>query len=154
MSLVIEGHSKVKTYKPGHFDPKERHRPVLVPITPEGDPIQRRIVNTEEDGGVLEVKHLHSSVEKKSETKKIELDKKENVTTEKSAISSLLSFLDTSFGGLVVQEESSEELDEEKSGEGLKNVIKDNNINENFRSGKNISPEKPIFVKKQKQTKE
>lgn len=149
MSLVIEGHSKVKTYKPGHFDPKEKHRPVLVPITPLGDPVQRRIVNTEEDGGVLEVKHLHSSAERKSDTKKVELEKKEPVVKEKSAISSLLSFLDTSFGGLVVQEESSEELDEEKTGH-LKSV-QDNNIEkhkENFRSAKNVTPEKPHFVKK------
>lgn len=149
MSLVIEGHSKVKTYKPGHFDPKEKHRPVLVPITPLGDPVQRRIVNTEEDGGVLEVKHLHSSEEKKSEVKKVELEKSIVATTKEkpSAISSLLSFLDTSFGGLVVQEESSsEELDEEKRVQDSNNIEKDK---ENFRSAKNVTPEKPHFVKKQ-----
>lgn len=148
MSLVIEGHSKVKTYKPGQFDPKEKHRPVLIPVTPLGDPINRRIVNTEEDGKIIEVKHLHSKEERKSETKKVENHQ------EKSAISSLLSFLDTSFGSLVIQEESSEELDEEKL-ENLKNLQGNNIDKENYRNGKKIKPlpEKPHFVMK-KTTKE
>lgn len=140
MSLVIEGHSKVKMYKPGNVDPKEKHRPILVPIKPVGDPIQRRVVNTEEDGKLLEVKHLHTSLEKKSETKKIELDNKQKPEA-KSPISSLLSFLDTSFGGLLVQEESSEELDSDKTDiASLKNV-QGNDLNkekENFRNVRNI----------------
>ncbi|XP_063702923.1 uncharacterized protein LOC134832726 [Culicoides brevitarsis] len=156
MSLVIEGHSKVKTYKPGQFDPKEKHRPVLVPIQ-SADPIQRRVINTEENGVALEVKHLHSSEEKKSETKKIELttpkspEKKleKEGKEEKSAFSSLLSFLDTSFGDLVVQEESSEEQLDEENKIGAKNLEQNGGSDNNIRrSARNISPNEPHFVLK------
>uniref|UniRef100_A0A336LB21 CSON007234 protein n=1 Tax=Culicoides sonorensis TaxID=179676 RepID=A0A336LB21_CULSO len=150
MSLVIEGHSKVKTYKPGHFDPKEKHRPVLVPIEPVADPIQRRITDKENGIISLEVKHLHSSEEKKSETKKVELEKPVVKKKQKSAISSLLSFLDTSFGDLDVQEESSEEFDEKMklNDSNNNNIEKEQEI---FRNGKKFDGEQPHFVKKRKE---
>ncbi|XP_037958842.1 mucin-5AC [Teleopsis dalmanni] len=59
MYLIIEGHSKVKTYGKNEIDP---HQPKIVPIIPKREPIVR-IADPNEKRGTVEtfqVKHLHT----------------------------------------------------------------------------------------------
>lgn len=136
MSLIIEGHSKVKTYGQSFEDPKEKHRPKLVPIVGKADPVIRKVVNTNEEGSTLNVEHLHTPPNPKLETKKVEVKKEK----EESAMSSLFSFLD--LGGLLGgKDESSEEQDD----------IEKNNLAEEkeiFRKARNASLTEPHFKKK------
>ncbi|KAH8325753.1 hypothetical protein KR067_007021 [Drosophila pandora] len=59
MYLIIEGHSKVKTYGQNEFDP---HSPKLVPVISKREPVVR-IADPNEKRGTVEsyqVKHLHT----------------------------------------------------------------------------------------------
>lgn len=99
--LIIEGHSKVKTYG-GPSTSSGRHEPKLVPVQSTVDPVVVRVVN-EDDDGKYEVRHLHYK-----QPKPEDLDAKDEklVTPVDSnmkplvanKMSSLLSLLDTSFG--------------------------------------------------------
>lgn len=138
MSIIIEGHSKVKTYGQSFEDPKEKHRPKLVPILGKADPVIRNVVNTDETGTDLNVEHLHTPPNPKLEPKKVEVVKQEK---EQSAMSSLFSFLD--LGSLLGdKDESSEEVD----------GVEQNNLaseRENFRKARNVTLTDPHFKKKE-----
>ncbi|KAL9923452.1 uncharacterized protein ACN2A1_001586 isoform 1-T3 [Glossina fuscipes fuscipes] len=62
MYLIIEGHSKVKTYGKGELDP---HKPKIVPIIPKREPVVRRGDPNEKRGTpeTFNVKHLHIRTE-------------------------------------------------------------------------------------------
>ncbi|KAM7353664.1 uncharacterized protein ACRADG_005636 [Cochliomyia hominivorax] len=63
MYLIIEGHSKVKTYGKDELDP---HKPKIVPIIPKREPVVR-IADPNEKRGTPEtfqVKHLHTKTTK------------------------------------------------------------------------------------------
>lgn len=102
MYLIIEGHSKVKTYG-GPSTSSGRHEPKFVPVQSTVDPVVVRVVNEEDDGGKYEVRHLHykqptpedlEAEEAKTATPLDTKSKPINV----NKMSSLLSLLDTSFG--------------------------------------------------------
>ncbi|XP_055684095.1 uncharacterized protein LOC129790562 [Lutzomyia longipalpis] len=88
MYLIIEGHSKVKTYSSSD-PPDGKHHANIVPVVSTEDPVVRRVVNEE---APLGVKHLHFRVP--------EVRRKPH-PTKTSAMDSLLSFLDVSFGGFL-----------------------------------------------------
>lgn len=107
MSMIIEGHSKVKTYGQGTAeDPKEKHKPKLVPILSKVDPVVRKVVNINENGETMEVQHLHTPPNPKKEPKVVKVTetspKKEK--SPPTAMDSLFSFFDSSFGGLLKDE--------------------------------------------------
>ncbi|XP_065356003.1 mucin-5AC [Calliphora vicina] len=67
MYLIIEGHSKVKTYGKDELDP---HKPKIVPIIPKREPVVR-MADPNEKRGTPEtflVKHLHTKTTKPMET--------------------------------------------------------------------------------------
>lgn len=88
MYLIIEGHSKVKTY--GQNDKTaQKHEPKIVPVQQEDDPVIRHVVS---DNGPM-VKHLHAKKEELKKDKKMQKKSKEA-----SSMGSLLSFIDSSLG--------------------------------------------------------
>uniref|UniRef100_A0A1B0CZB6 Uncharacterized protein n=1 Tax=Phlebotomus papatasi TaxID=29031 RepID=A0A1B0CZB6_PHLPP len=87
MYLIIEGHSKVKTYSSSD-PPDGKHHANIVPVVSTEDPVVRRVVNDE-------VKHLHFRAPEV---------KRKPLPTRTSAMDSLLSLLDVSFGSLLSEE--------------------------------------------------
>lgn len=88
--LIIEGHSKVKTY--GLNDASvERNLPKIRPVQSKGDPVVRHVTNNDESPE-YHPKHLHSP---KKDPNKYFQKQDQN---KKSAMSNLLSLLDGSFG--------------------------------------------------------
>lgn len=102
MYLIIEGHSKVKTYG-GPSTSSGRHEPKFVPVQSTVDPVVTRVVN-EDDDGKYEVRHLHykqptpEDSEAKTETVSASPDETNTKPYKVNKMSSLLSLLDTSFG--------------------------------------------------------
>lgn len=98
--LIIEGHSKVKTY--GLNDASvERNLPKIRSIQPKGDPVVRHVTNTDESPE-FHPKHLHSP---KKDPNKYFQKQDQN---KKSAMSNLLSLLDGSFGKYLENDNESE----------------------------------------------
>lgn len=94
MHLIIEGHSKVKTYGQNSNYTVKRD-PIIVPIGTSENPVTKHVVLEDEQGNPTMVRHLHS----KKVDKKVAASTTDN---EDSAMKSLISLLDTSFGGLML----------------------------------------------------
>ncbi|XP_055299338.1 uncharacterized protein LOC129566954 [Sitodiplosis mosellana] len=97
MYLIIQGHSKVKTYGADQYDKKpEKHEPKMVPVTVKDDLIVKHLVSTDQNGNEFQVKHLH-----KLHTPEVKTKTSSTKTTKKPSNSpmmdSLLSLLDTSW---------------------------------------------------------
>jgi hypothetical protein len=105
MYLIIQGHSKVKTYGLKNND-TVKNLPKIVPIKVNEDPVIKHVVNQDETGTEMTIKHLHTNREKTSGDQLVEVQ-------QPSAMESLLSLLDTSFGNLLVDEEP--ELEDESN---------------------------------------
>lgn len=99
MYLIIEGHSKVKTY--GLRDEEAKHIPKMVPVKSKNNPVVKHVVSEDDNGTEIIVKHLHQ----KQEDKKIE--EKPKLENKKSTMDNLLSFLD--FGGFMAADEGEED---------------------------------------------
>lgn len=97
MYLIIEGHSKVKTYGQGD----EAHAPKIVPVIPTEDPVVTHVGSESPM-----VKHLHSTKEEKSEKLKT---KKETIKKEEMKMDGLLSFIDSSLGDFLRNDDGDEE---------------------------------------------
>jgi hypothetical protein len=116
-NLIIEGHSKVKTYGLKNDDDEiANNLPKIRPVKANENPVVDRITN-EEDGPEFNAKH-------KKATKKTDDGKK-------SAMTSLLSLLDGSFGNLL----SDDSVDEvrhgsEKKRKTRRSIPDDNNQQE------------------------
>lgn len=94
-NLIIEGHSKVKTYGLKNDDEIENHLPKIRPVQHKQNPIVERVTSTEK-GPEFEVKHLkHSKHPKKSSS---------SDESAQSPMSSLFSLLETSFGNFLSDE--------------------------------------------------
>lgn len=105
MYLIIQGHSKVKTYGQQNENITARHAPKLVPIVATKDPVITHVVNKDDTGIAMNIPHVF-------EKNTIE---KENKTSS-SAMDSLLSLLDTSFSGFFLGDRNgSEKVKTEKS---------------------------------------
>lgn len=100
MYLIIEGHSKVKTYG-GPSTSSGRREPNFIPVQSTVDPVVVRVVN-EDDGGKYEVRHLHykqpTPEDQEAETEKNTPPTESKAKPNANKMSSLLSLLDTSFG--------------------------------------------------------
>ncbi|GAB0098457.1 hypothetical protein DMENIID0001_141940 [Sergentomyia squamirostris] len=91
MYLIIEGHSKVKTYSSSDaLDGK--HHANIIPIVSTEDPVIRRVINDDAPTGI---KHLHY--------KQPEVRRKPTPPAKTSAMDSLLSLLDVSFGNFLTE---------------------------------------------------
>lgn len=93
MYLIIEGHSKVKTY--GQSDEEGAHAPKIVPVVPTEDSV---ITHVEQDQPM--VKHLHKKMMMEEKKSKEAAGKGED-----SKMSGLLSFIDSSFGDFLKAED-------------------------------------------------
>lgn len=95
MYLIIQGHSKVKTYGPDASVKPEKHEAKMVPVTAQDDPVVKHIVSLDPKGAELQVKHLHKlqASDAKIKTGTPKPTKKIN-----SPMDSLLSLLDSSLG--------------------------------------------------------
>lgn len=97
MYLIIQGHSKVKTYGADHPETKQENKePKMVPVTVKEEEIVRHVVaNVGSDGSDLRVKHLHKlhTPDTKSKLRSTKPTKK----AVNSPMDSLLTLLDSSF---------------------------------------------------------
>lgn len=106
MYLIIEGHSKVKTYGLKNDDILERHLPKIRQISNNQDPVVRRIVD--ETPVEYRVKHLHAP--KKDPNKYFKRTDGKN----SGAMSNLLTLLDTSFGNFLSNDSEGSDEDTEE----------------------------------------
>lgn len=90
MNLIIQGHSRVKTYGQG----TEERDPKIVEVKSVENPVVNRVVSKDENGIPFEVKHLHVS----SGNKTVSVSLNATAESENSPVAGLLSFLDLSFG--------------------------------------------------------
>lgn len=98
-NLIIEGHSKVKTYGLKSDDEIGNNMPKIRPVQAKDNPIVERVTNS--DGGPeFNVKHLRGN---KKELGKFQR-KTEDGKKSESAMDSLLSLLDSSFGNFLSDE--------------------------------------------------
>lgn len=98
MYLIIEGHSKVKTY--GQADEASAHSPKIVPVLPTEDPV---ITHVGSEAPMVE--HLHK---KGMEGKFEKLAVKTETKGEEVKMDGLLSFIDSSLGDFLRAEEDDE----------------------------------------------
>lgn len=86
MNLIIQGHSRVKSYGQG----QEERDPKIIEVKSVENPVVNRVVSKDENGIQFDVKHLHGSSGNKTVSGSL------NATAESE--NSLLSLLDLSFG--------------------------------------------------------
>lgn len=96
MFLIIQGHSKVKTYGPDSGDGKrtEKNQVKMVPVSANADPIVQHVVSMDRHGSEIQVKHLHKLHTPAPKTRASA--QKSNKKAQNSAMDSLLSLLDGS----------------------------------------------------------
>lgn len=96
MYLIIQGHSKVKTYGPDSSgNVKEKHEAKMVPVAAREDPVINHVVSMESNGKEVQVKHLHKLHTPEPKPKPTPTKPSKKVTN--SPMESLLSLLDSSF---------------------------------------------------------
>lgn len=107
LNLIIQGHSRVKTYGQG----TEERDPKIIEVKSMENPVVNRVVSQDENGNQFDVKHLHASQGNKT------LSTALNSTTElgNSPVAGLLSLLDLSFGDFL--DNSSDVVNKTKSNE-------------------------------------
>lgn len=98
MYLIIQGHSRVKTYGQQTENVTDRHAPKMVPIVATKDPVIMHVVNKDDIGNEMNVPHVSEKNDVKIET-----------TTGASTMDSLLSLLDNSFSGFLLGDKNTSE---------------------------------------------
>lgn len=98
MFLIIQGHSKVKTYGPDSGDSKkmEKNEVKMVPVSAMDDPVVKHVVSFDKNGSEIQVKHLHKLHTPAPKIRST--TQKPNKKSTNSAMDSLLSLLDSSLG--------------------------------------------------------
>lgn len=108
MYLIIQGHSKVKTYGNNNGGNKtEKHEPKMVPIVAMEDPIVKHVVSLDSSVGEFQVKHLHKSQANEVKIKTTTASNKPTKTKVATPMVSLLSLLDSSFASFGLGEKES-----------------------------------------------
>ena len=92
MYLIIEGHSKVKTY--GQGDEEGMHAPKIVPVKPTEEAVVTHVGEEE----MPMVKHLHKKAPLMKEEKKVKGAGEGKEKKAKGGDGGLLSFIDSSLG--------------------------------------------------------
>lgn len=95
--LIIEGHSKVKTYGLNNNDTLMQ-LPKMVPVVGSEDPIIRHVVNRDQTGDVVNIPRITMNPVMTTTMASDALSSSEETSEEKSAVNSLLSLLGSSFG--------------------------------------------------------
>lgn len=101
MYLIIQGHSKVKTYGGQQMvNETINHLPKMVPIEMVRDPVVAHVVSEDERGGAMQVLHMHHTppVSGAKQTAVTDTNKAN------STVDSLLSLLDSSFMGFFMND--------------------------------------------------
>lgn len=115
MYLIIQGHSKVKTYGPdGSSNTKrtDKAEAKMVPVVAKDDPIVKHIVSLDSNEAEIQVKHLHKLRENDSKTKSATSKPTKKVAT---PMVSLLSLLDSSLASFGLNDkETKTKLNEQK----------------------------------------
>lgn len=106
MNLIIQGHSRVKTYGQG----TDERDPKIIEVKSVDNPIVNRVVSQDDNGIQFDVKHLHAS----SSSKATSTTKNSTVELGNSPVAGLLSLLDLSFGGILA-DNSPDEVSQTKS---------------------------------------
>lgn len=102
MYLIIQGHSKVKTYGGQQtVNGTIRHSAKMVPVETSRDPVVTHVVSEEEDGNVMKVAHMHKTSQNNDAKHQTSIDRKKTNST----VDSLLSLLDSSFMGFFMNDE-------------------------------------------------
>lgn len=108
MYLIIQGHSKVKTYgnNNGSGNKTEKHEPKMVPVVAPDEPIVNHVVAVDFNGYEFHVKHLHKSQTNEIKTKTTATS---NRPTKKvlTPMVGLLSLLDTSLASFGLSDKES-----------------------------------------------
>lgn len=89
MNLIIQGHSRVKTYGQGI----EERDPKIIEVKSVENPVVNRVVSKDEHGVQFDVKHLHANNSNRTQNASLNSTESEN-----SPVAGLLSLLDLSFG--------------------------------------------------------
>lgn len=98
--LIIQGHSKVKTYGAENVDnAKAKHEPKMVPVTTNKDPVVKHVVSQDSRGNEIQVKHLHKI---QTPIAKVKSTTPSTKRVTNSPVDSLLSLLDKSFAGFTL----------------------------------------------------
>lgn len=97
-NLIIEGHSKVKTYGLKTDNEIENNLPKIRPVQAKDNPIVERVTHSDE-GPEFKVKHSQTS--RKDHNKLFNKKTAADDGNRKSAMTSLLSLLDSSFGNFL-----------------------------------------------------
>lgn len=105
MYLIIEGHSKVKTYGQNDNSTVRKHIPKIVPIKAAEESIIKHVVSEDDTGHAMEVMHLHTTQPPTPST-----------TPSPSAMGDLLSLLDSSLGNFFLGEDSTTKKSKTKGG--------------------------------------
>lgn len=130
-NLIIEGHSKVKTYGLKNEDEIGNNMPKIRPVQAKENPIVERVTNSDK-GPEFNVKHLKTNKKDHNKfPKKSEDDKKSA-----SAMTSLLSLLDSSFGNFL----SDESVDKVRHESEMK-IVKNENENSERRKIRRSIPD-------------
>lgn len=107
MYLIIQGHSKVKTYGNNNSANKtEKHEAKMVPVVAKDDPIVSHVISTDRNVGEFQVKHLH-----KSQSNEVKIKTTPTIsnkpTRKPTPMVSLLSLLDSSLASFGLGEKES-----------------------------------------------
>ncbi|XP_055600337.1 uncharacterized protein LOC129749396 [Uranotaenia lowii] len=125
--VVIEGHSRVKTYGL-NTNGTLLQLPKMVPVVGSEDPVIRHVVHRDETGSAIEIPHVTmkpttpktmttTTPPPPSSSTAKPLSSSEETSEERSAINSLLSLLDSSFGDYLKNTGSDNEGNAIDSGE-------------------------------------
>lgn len=95
MYLIIQGHSKVKTYGPdGSTKKTEKHEAKMVPVVAREDPVITHVASTDSIESEIQVKHLHKLQETNAKSKAAATNRPAKKVA--TPMADLLSLLDSS----------------------------------------------------------
>lgn len=112
MYLIIQGHSKVKTYGGQQtMNETTKHSPKMVPIEAVKHPVVKHVVSEDNHGNVMKIAHTHKSPQTNEAKEPTLADKMKSNST----VDSLLSLLDSSFMGFFLNDDQSKSLANNKT---------------------------------------
>lgn len=138
MYLIIEGHSKVKTY--GLRDEEAKHIPKMVPVKSKNNPVIKHVVSEDDNGTEIIVKHLHQKQEDKT------IDEKPKLENIKSTMDNLLSFLD--FGGFMAGDQGDEDDATVKKHKKSKRSIKNQMMSASYWVGEEPADAEKVYYRR------
>lgn len=102
MYLIIEGHSKVKTYGQSDDNAKKPAAKIVPVDSSANNPVVKHVMAENDRGIEIEVKHLHRRTKSENKNEGMNMIRDNSNNT----MNSLLSLLDTTFGDFFVDDDS------------------------------------------------